>query len=150
MRRREFIGLLGASVAWPLSAHAQQDTRPRRIGVLMSTAADDPESQLRFAAFAQGLQQAGWSVGQNLHVDTRWASGDAARLRQQTAELLALAPDVIVTGGRAATVVPELRRAGSGVSLVFVQGVDPVGNGTSQIWRGREATLQASPSSSMR
>jgi putative tryptophan/tyrosine transport system substrate-binding protein len=130
MRRREFITLLGgAAAAWPLAVRAQQAGRMRRIGVLMSTAAEDPESQLRLAAFVQGLQQAGWRPGQNLQLDTLWASGDASRLRQATAELLTLAPDIIVVGGRAATVVPQIRQAGRDVPIVFVQGVDPVGTG---------------------
>jgi putative ABC transport system substrate-binding protein len=130
MKRREFIALLaGASAAWPLVARAQPAERMRRIGVLMSTAADDAESQLRFVAFVQGLQQAGWTVGHNLQVDTRWASGDRARLRRYTAELLALSPDIIVVGGRAATVVPEVRQAGRDMPIVFVQGIDPVGSG---------------------
>jgi putative ABC transport system substrate-binding protein len=130
MKRREFISLLGgAAVAWPLAARAQQAGRMRRVGVLMSTAAEDPESRLRLAAFVQGLQQAGWRPGQNLQLDTLWASGDAARLRQATTELLTLAPDIIVVGGRAATVVPQIRQAGHDVPIVFVQGVDPVGTG---------------------
>ena len=79
MKRRSFITLLGGAATWPLAARAQQPERMRRIGVLMSTAADDPESQLRLVAFVQGLQQAGWTVGHNLQLDTRWASGDAAR-----------------------------------------------------------------------
>jgi putative tryptophan/tyrosine transport system substrate-binding protein len=132
LKRREFISLLGgvaaSSASWPLTARAQSE-RMRRIGVLMSTAADDPESQRRFVAFVQGLQQAGWAVGQNLQLDTRWASGDVARLRSQTTEMLALSPDIIVVGGRAATVVPQVRQAGSNIPIVFVQGVDPVGTG---------------------
>jgi putative tryptophan/tyrosine transport system substrate-binding protein len=134
MRRREFITLLGgAAVARaflsPMAARAQQAERRRRIGVLMSTAAEDPESQLRLVAFVQGLQQAGWTAGHNLQIDTRWASGDIARVRRYTAELLALSPDIIVAGGRAASIVPELRRLGSDTAVVFVQGVDPVGTG---------------------
>src|SRR5262249_61048859 len=101
----------------------------RRIGVLMSTAAEDPESQLRLAAFVRSLQQAGWSLGQNVQVDTRWASGDAARLRQSTAELLALSPDIIMAGGRAASIVPQVRQAGRGIPVVFRQGVGPGGTG---------------------
>jgi ABC-type uncharacterized transport system substrate-binding protein len=128
MKRRDFVILLGGA-AWPLVAHAQQPGRMRRVGVLMSTAAEDPESRLRLAAFVQGLQQAGWRPGQNLQLDTLWASGDAARLRQATSELLTLAPDIIVVGGRAATVVPQIRQAGHDVPIVFVQGVDPVGTG---------------------
>src|SRR5262249_32975380 len=130
MKRREFITLLGgAAAAWPLTVRAQQAARLRHVGVLMSTAAEDAESQLRLTAFVQGLQQAGWRPGQNLRLDTLWASGDAARLRQSTAELLTLAPDIIVVGGRAATVVPQIRQAGRDIPIVFVQGIDPVGTG---------------------
>jgi len=127
--RRQFITLLGGAAVWPLAARAQQLERMRRIGVLMSTAAEDPESQLRLAAFVRGLQQAGWTLGQNVQVDTLWASGDAARLRQSTAELLALSPDIIMAGGRAASIVPQVRQAGRDIPIVFVQGVDPVGTG---------------------
>jgi putative ABC transport system substrate-binding protein len=80
--RREFFGLCGGAAAWPLAARAQQPgERVRRIGVLMSTAAEDAESQLRLDAFVKGLHWAGWTVGQNVRIDTRWASGDLARLR---------------------------------------------------------------------
>ena len=127
--RRQFITLLGGAAVWPLAARAQQLERMRRIGVLMSTAAEDPESQLRLAAFVRGLQQAGWTLGQNVQVDTLWASGDAARLRQSMAELLALSPDIIMAGGRAASIVPQVRQAGRDIPIVFVQGVDPVGTG---------------------
>src|SRR6476646_9882559 len=73
MRRREFITLLGgAAVVWPFAALAQQSERMRRIGVLMHTAADDAEGQTRLAAFLQGLQETGWAVGRNVHIDTRW------------------------------------------------------------------------------
>jgi putative ABC transport system substrate-binding protein len=130
MKRRDFIMLLGgAAVAWPLAARAQQPDRVRRIGVLMSTSADDPESQLRLAAFVQGLGQAGWAIGHNVQIDTRWASGETARVHTYAAELLALSPDIIVVGGRAATVVPAVRQAGHSMPIVFVQGVDPVGSG---------------------
>jgi putative ABC transport system substrate-binding protein len=130
VKRREFITLVGAAVAaWSRAARAQQGERMRRIGVLMSTAADDPESQLRLVAFVQGLQQAGWTDSQNIQIDTRWGSGDSARIRKYTTELLALSPDVILAGGRAASIVPEVRRAGRDTPIVFVQGVDPVGTG---------------------
>ena len=76
MKRREFITLLGGAAAWPLAAHGQPSERMRLVGVLMSTAADDPESQLRLVALVQGLQQAGWTVGRNLQLDTRWAAGE--------------------------------------------------------------------------
>jgi putative ABC transport system substrate-binding protein len=130
VNRRKVITLLaGAAAAWPLAARGQQRERMRRVAVLMSTAADDPESQLRLVAFVQGLQQAGWTAGQNLNLDTRWAAGDSALIRKYTAELLALAPEVILAGGRAASVVPEVRRAGRDTPVVIVQGVDPVGTG---------------------
>jgi ABC-type uncharacterized transport system substrate-binding protein len=130
MRRREFIALLGgAAAAWPFAARAQQAERIRRVGVLMSTAADDAESQLRLVAFVQGLQQAGWTAGHNLRVDIRWASGDLVLIHRYTAELLALSPDVVLVGGRAASVVPEIRRSDRDTPIVFVQGVDPVGTG---------------------
>ena len=99
MRRREFITLLGGAVAWPLAARAQQPERMRRIGVLMSLAADDPEMKARLAAFLQGLQALGWTDGRNVRIDTRSAAGDAERIRRYAAELVALAPDVILASG---------------------------------------------------
>jgi len=127
VRRREFIVALGgAAAAWPLAARAQGGERVRRIGVLMSLAADDPESQARLTAFAQGLQELGWSVGRNLRVDYRWGGGDSNHYRRSVAELLALAPDVVVTSGSAAT---GALQATSGVPVVFVQVGDPVGAG---------------------
>jgi ABC-type uncharacterized transport system substrate-binding protein len=128
VNRREFITLLGgAAAAWPLAARAQQGERMRRVGVLMNTAADDPIGQTRIAAFLQGLQQLGWSVGRNVQIDTRWAAGDADRIRRYAAELAALAPDVIVATG-SATVGP-LQRVTRSVPIVFVTTVDPVGGG---------------------
>src|SRR3974377_2187716 len=98
MRRRELIALVGggAAATWPLVAPAQQPERVRRIGVLMPTAADDAEVQTRFAAFLQGLQEAGWAVGRNVHVDTRWAAGDAHRFRNAAAGLAWVWPDVVL------------------------------------------------------
>jgi putative ABC transport system substrate-binding protein len=99
MKRREFITLIGGTaVAWPFAARAQQTARMRRIGVLMSIAADDPESLTRVTAFAQGLQQLGWTVGRNLRIDYRWGAGDIDLFRKYAAELVALAPDVILAG----------------------------------------------------
>ena len=99
MRRREFITLLGGTaVAWPLAARAQQGGRVRRVGALMNVAADDPESSLRVAAFAQGLQELGWTVGRNVRIDWRW-NADRERHPAYAAELLALAPDVLLTTG---------------------------------------------------
>src|SRR5262249_62378783 len=95
--RRQFITLLGgAATAWPLAARAQQGDRVRRIGVLMGMKADDPEGLARLAAFAQGLQQSGWTIGQNVRVDYRWRGSNADNMRKYAAELVALAPDVIL------------------------------------------------------
>src|SRR5258708_28285767 len=96
---REFIPLLGgAAAAWPLAARGQQGERMRRIGGLMHTAADEPESQARLAAFMQGLQELGWAVGRNMRIDYRWSVGDLARLRKDATELVALGPEVILAG----------------------------------------------------
>src|SRR5262245_11631246 len=100
MRRREFITLFGAAAAtWPLAARAQQPERMRRIGVLIPFAANDPESQARNLVLEQSLQQLGWTVGRDLQIDYRSAGGDATAARRYAAELVALAPDVIVTAG---------------------------------------------------
>jgi putative tryptophan/tyrosine transport system substrate-binding protein len=99
MRRREFITLLGGAAAWPLAARAQQPERTRRIGVLMNLPSDDPEGMARLAAFLQGLQELGWVVGRNVRIDYRWGTGDADRIRGYAAELVALAPDVILASG---------------------------------------------------
>src|SRR5262249_57750146 len=101
MKRRSFITLLGgAAAAWPLGARAQQRDRMRRIGVFMHFASGDPEGQARIGAFLQGLQEFGWAIGSNVQIDYRWSAGDPERGRKDAAELLALAPDVIlVTGG---------------------------------------------------
>jgi putative ABC transport system substrate-binding protein len=127
VRRREFIGLLGGTTAWPMAARAQQHERMRRIGVLVGFAADDPESPARMGAFTQGLQQLGWTVGHNVQIDTRWGGGDAEIIRKYTAELIALAPDVILAVG-AATVAPLLQATRT-VPIVFPILIDPVGAG---------------------
>jgi putative tryptophan/tyrosine transport system substrate-binding protein len=99
-KRREFITLLGgAAVAWPLAARAQQPERMRRIGALMSVAADDPEAPARVAAFSQGLAELGWTIGRNVRIDYRWYAGDADSARKYATELVALAPDVILATG---------------------------------------------------
>src|SRR5882672_5506866 len=129
MRRREFIMLLGGSVAaWPLVARAQQPDRMRHIGVLMGTAADDSESQARAAAFAQGLAQLGWADGRNVRVDIRWATTNADEIRRHAGELAALAPDVILAATGTATVAPLLQATRT-VPIVFVSVIDPVGAG---------------------
>jgi len=127
MKRREFITLLGGAAAWPLTSSAQQPERMRRIGVLMNLAADDPEGQARLTAFLQRLQQLGWTDGRNLRIDYRWGTGDADRYGRYAAELVALAPDVILAP--IAAVVVALRRATRAVPIVFVQVTDPVGAG---------------------
>ena len=93
MRRRAFITLLGGAAAWPLVARAQQAERMRRIGVLMNVAADDPEGQARIAAFHQGLQEWGWTLGRNARIDVRWGAVDADSSRRYAAELVGLAPE---------------------------------------------------------
>ena len=127
MRRRTFIVLLGGAAAWPLAARAQQVERVRRIGVLMHLAADDPESLVRVAAFAQGLQELGWKLGTNVEIDTRWAVGDAEQFRKYAAELVALAPDVILASTTPS--VGALQRASNTVPIVFAAVTDPVGQG---------------------
>src|ERR1700747_525061 len=99
MNRREFITLAGGAATWPLTARAQQPERARRIGVLVNLASDDAEGQARLAAFHQGLQQLGWTVGRNVQIDYRWGAGDADRIRKFATELVALAPDVILSTG---------------------------------------------------
>ena len=129
MRRREFVILLGggAAAAWPLAARAQQPERMRRIGVFMHFASGDAEGQARIGAFLQGLQEFGWAIGSNVQIDYRWSAGDPERGRRDAAELLALAPDVILaTGG--ATVGP-LQQATRTVPIVFMLIPDPVGAG---------------------
>jgi putative tryptophan/tyrosine transport system substrate-binding protein len=123
--RRDFITLIGGAAAWPLAARAQQGMR--RIGVLMPLVADDPEAQTRLAAFAQGLERLGWTIGRNIRIETRWTAGDADRIRTGVAELLALEPDAILATG--STTVGPLRRATRAVPIVFVVVPDPVGAG---------------------
>jgi putative ABC transport system substrate-binding protein len=126
MNRRELISLLGfgAAAAWPLAARAQGEP-VRRVGVLSNRAPDDPELQSRNAAFLQGLQQLGWTVGHNLRIDYRFPRFD--RIREHAAELAALAPDVILATG-SATVGPLLQATRT-VPIVFVIVPDPVGAG---------------------
>jgi putative ABC transport system substrate-binding protein len=118
MQRRAFITLLGGAAAWPLAARAQQRERMRRIGVLVSSlAADDPEWQARGNAFVQGLQERGWSDGRNVRVEYRWGLGDPDRQRKYAAELVALAPDVILAAGAAA--VAALQQSNRSVPISF-------------------------------
>ena len=128
MRRREFIGgLAGAAAAWPLAARAQQGERVQRIGALMNLAANDPEGQLRVAAFQQALQERGWIENRNVRFDIRWGAGNQERYRQYAAELVALSPDVILAA--ATSVLPWLLQATRTIPVVFTQVTDPVGAG---------------------
>ena len=127
MRRRQFIALFGGAATWPVLVRAQQGERVRRIGVLMSLAADDPEDQARLAAFLQGLQEFGWAVGRNVRIETRWTRGNAADVRKYVAELIALTPDVILATGSAA--VGPLLQVTRTLPIVFVTVPDPVGAG---------------------
>jgi putative ABC transport system substrate-binding protein len=127
MRRREFITLVGSAAALPLVAGAQQSGRIRRVGVLMSTAADDREGRARIAAFRQGLQKLGWTEGQNVRLDIRWTAGDADLDRKFAAELVALTPDVVLA--TASPTVAALQVATRTVPIVFAHAVDPVGAG---------------------
>jgi putative tryptophan/tyrosine transport system substrate-binding protein len=126
VRRREFILALGGAAAGPLAARAQQE-RMRRIGVLMNIAADDPDAQIRLAALLQGLQQVGWTVGQNIQIDYRWGGGSAELMRKYAVELVALAPDVILA--HSSTALAPLLEATRTVPIVFAVVADPVGAG---------------------
>jgi putative ABC transport system substrate-binding protein len=125
--RRKFLATLGGVAAWPLAARAQQRERMRRIGVLMSYAADDPAGQARLLALAQELAQSGWIDGRNVRIDVRWGAVDPERIRSYAAELVALAPDVIVASGSA--IVGLLLQATRAVPIVFAQVTEPVGAG---------------------
>jgi len=128
MRRREFITLLGgAAAALPLVVRAQQPEQMRRIGVLMNAVADSPQGHARIVAFQQTLQQLGWSEGRNVQIDIRWGGDDVERDRRYAAELIALAPDVVMAAGTLA--VSALQRHGNAVPIVFAGVADPVGAG---------------------
>jgi len=128
MKRREFITLIGGAAAtWSLAARAQQADRMRRVGVLQSRAADDPEAQARLAVFAQGLQELGWTEGRNVRIDYRWAGADADRFRTYAAELVALLPDVILASSSQS--LAALLQTTRAVPIVFVSVIDPVGAG---------------------
>jgi putative tryptophan/tyrosine transport system substrate-binding protein len=128
VKRRDFITLLGgATVNSPFAARAQQPSNMRHVGVLMPLAAQDPEAQVRVAAFERGVQQSGWTIGRNLQVDYRFAGGNTDQIRTYAAELVALAPDVILAS-TAVTLLP-LQRATRTIPIVFVQIYDPVAAG---------------------
>src|SRR5262249_43541304 len=136
--RRHFAAVLGgAAAAWPLVARAQHGVRTRRIAVLSAIPADDPQSQARNGAFLQGLGELGWNVGRNLQIDHRW---DAGRNPSYAAELVALAPEVVLAVG--SSVVVPLLQVSRTIPVVFTQVSDPVGSGfvTSLARTGGNAT----------
>jgi putative tryptophan/tyrosine transport system substrate-binding protein len=126
MRRRDLLKIIaGSTIAWPLAARAQQPERMRRIGVLISSAADDPGAQASIKAFHQGLQETGWVVGHNVRIDVQWNGGDVARLHQDAVDLVAQKPDVILAGS--GPTAPTLQQVTRTIPVVFAQAVDPVG-----------------------
>jgi putative tryptophan/tyrosine transport system substrate-binding protein len=127
MRRRRFLTLVGSAVTWPLVSHAQQPERMRRVGVLMSTAVDDPQDQTRHAVFAQGLQELGWIIGRNLRIDYRWGASSPDNARKYAAELAALAPDVMLASGFLA--LAALQQTNPTIPVVFVNVIDLVSGG---------------------
>jgi putative ABC transport system substrate-binding protein len=128
MQRRDFIkAIAGSIIAWPLVARAQPGQRMRRIGVLMNLAADDKEGQARLIAFVQALSDLGWKNGSNVQIDICWGAGDTERFHQCAAELVALAPDIILAAS-ASTMDPLLNRTRT-IPIVFAQVPDPVGSG---------------------
>jgi putative ABC transport system substrate-binding protein len=143
MKRREFITLLGSAAAWPITARAQQPGGMRRIGVLVNLPSDDSESQARVGAFLQGLQEFGWAIGRNVRVEYRWAT-DAASLSRNAAELVALAPDVILANANPS--VWALQQVTRTMPIVFVASTEPVGSGLVETMArpGRNATGFAS------
>ncbi len=127
MKRREFITLLGGTAAaWPLAARAQQGQRVRRVCILEGVSADTPGAKTRYATFLEGLQQLGWTAGRNVQIEVRYAEGDEAAMRKYAAELVALAPDVLVTAGGTPEVALKVTRT---IPIVFVIAPDPVGSG---------------------
>src|SRR5215468_2982565 len=127
MPRKFLAALGGAAFAWPLAARAQQRERMRRVGVLLPATADDAHYQAWFGAFLQGLEPLGWTIGRNVQIDTRWATANADAVRRHAAELVALAPDVILAPG--ASTVGPLLQATRTVPIVFPVVGDPVAGG---------------------
>jgi ABC-type uncharacterized transport system substrate-binding protein len=127
IRRREFITLLGGAAAWPISVRAQQPERMRRIGILQNLPENDPVALALVAVFLKELQQSGWTVGSNISVETRWAGTASDDIRRHAAELVALAPDIILANGTS-TLGPLLQQSKT-IPIVFVQVTDPVGSG---------------------
>src|SRR5262245_7625498 len=129
MKRREFIKAIAGSVAatWPLAARAQQGDGVRRVGIFMDLSEQDAEGQARVAAFRKGMEDLGWTEGRNIKFDTRWTAGDPARMRKYSAELVGLAPEVIMNGGLPTLVI--MQQETRTIPIVFAQVLDPVGDG---------------------
>jgi len=128
MRRRDFIaGIAGSAAAWPLTAHAQQGDRVRRMGVLMGYAENDSEAQAWVAAFREELEKLGWTDGRNISIETRWAASDAEAMRRSAKELVALQPDIIVS--QLTVTTAALLEQTRTIPIVFAMVADPVGSG---------------------
>jgi putative ABC transport system substrate-binding protein len=135
MRRREFLGILGGAAAWPVASKAQQAEHVRLIGILNILGSDDPEAQARRAEFEQTLQLLGWTVGRDVKIETRQVGGDVDRIRRYAAELVALAPDVILSIG--SITAASLQQATRTIPIVFMNVPDPVGAGAGERARHR-------------
>jgi putative ABC transport system substrate-binding protein len=142
MKRREFIAGLGGAAAWLRAARSQQVKRVRLVGFLESISPDTPGARARYAAFLQALDQLGWTPGRNLRIELRYGEGDEAASRKHAAELVALAPDVLVAGGGFPTEM--LLKATRTIPIVFAIATDPVGSGFVETCRSRAAMLPAS------
>ena len=127
MRRRDFIALAGGAAVWPLGARAQQPAPMRRVSLLLGIAENDPEARSRVKAFQQGLRDLGWLEGRNIRIDYRFSGGDPNRVKEHVAELVRLAPDVIV--GNSTPVIAALQQATNSIPIVFSVVNDPVGQG---------------------
>jgi putative ABC transport system substrate-binding protein len=126
MRRREFITLFGGATAWPLAAGAERGERIRRIGVLTGSAANDQDYAVVLVAFKQRLQQLGWTDGQNVLFDYRYAEGTSEHFAKYAAELVALTPDVVLVSGGSLAYMLQATRT---IPIVFAFVIDPVGGG---------------------
>ena len=127
MRRRDFIALIGAATTWPLALRAQQPERLRRISVLLGVPENDPETNSRVRAFRLGMRDAGWVEGRNVQIEFRYAGTDPDAIKKHVAELIRLAPDVIVANS--SPVMALLRPATNSIPIIFVVVNYPVGQG---------------------